>query len=83
MLKAAFRHEDVLGWPAGCGRRCASGQDYPNKPVRMVTAAPGAAGDFVARLVALGLTDSWGQQVIVENRGQRGYPDRNRGQSAA
>jgi len=55
---------------AGAG--VASGQDYPNKPVRMVTAAPGAAGDFVARLVALGLTDSWGQQVIVENRGGSG-----------
>ena len=55
---------------AGAG--VASGQDYPNKPVRMVTAAPGAAGDFVARLVALGLTESWGQQVIVENRGGSG-----------
>ncbi len=55
---------------AGAG--VASGQDYPNKPVRMVTAAPGAAGDFVARVVALGLTDSWGQQVIVENRGGSG-----------
>ncbi|MBI1990397.1 MAG: tripartite tricarboxylate transporter substrate binding protein, partial [Betaproteobacteria bacterium] len=44
---------------AGAG--VASGQDYPNKPVRMVTAGPGAAGDFVARLVALGLTESWGQ----------------------
>ena len=54
------------------GAGVASGQDYPNKPVRMVTAAPGAAGDFVARLVALGLTDSWGQQVIVENRGGSG-----------
>ena len=55
---------------AGAG--VASGQDYPNKPVRMVTAAPGAAGDFVARLAALGLTESWGQQVIVENRGGSG-----------
>ena len=50
----------------------ASSQNYPNKPVRIVTAGYGAAGDFVARVVALGLIDSWGQQVIVENRGGSG-----------
>ncbi len=55
---------------AGAG--VASGQHYPNKPVRMVTAEVGAAGDFVARLVAPGLSDSLGQQVIVENRGGSG-----------
>jgi tripartite-type tricarboxylate transporter receptor subunit TctC len=50
----------------------ASGQNYPNKPVRIVTAEVGAAGDFVARMVAPGLSESWGQQVIVENRGGSG-----------
>jgi tripartite-type tricarboxylate transporter receptor subunit TctC len=50
----------------------ASGQNYPNKSVRMVTAEVGAAGDLVARSVAPGLSESFGQPVIVENRGGSG-----------
>ena len=44
-------------------------QDYPSKPVRIVTADAGAGADFTARIVAQGLTASLGQQVLVENRG--------------
>ena len=47
----------------------AVGQAYPNKPVRIVTAAPGGGVDFTARLLALGLTASLGQQFVVDNRG--------------
>ena len=32
-----------------------SGQNYPNKTIRIVTAAPGGSIDFTARLVAQGL----------------------------
>jgi tripartite-type tricarboxylate transporter receptor subunit TctC len=46
-----------------------SGQSYPNKPIRIVTVEPGGSTDFAARLIARGLTDSLGQQVIVDNRG--------------
>jgi tripartite-type tricarboxylate transporter receptor subunit TctC len=44
-------------------------QNYPNRPVRFVTAAVGGGIDFSARMIAHGLTASLGQQVIVENRG--------------
>lgn len=47
----------------------ACAQDYPNRPIRVVTAAVGGGIDFTARLVAHGLTGSLGQQVIVDNRG--------------
>ncbi len=47
----------------------ACAQDYPNRPIRAVTAAVGGGIDFTARLVAYGLTASLGQQVIVDNRG--------------
>lgn len=47
----------------------ATGQSYPNKPVRLVTAAAGAGGDFVSRMVATGLTELWGQPVVIDNRG--------------
>ena len=51
------------------GAGSASGQKYPNKPIRMVTAEIGGGADFTTRLVALGLTGSLGRQVIVDNRG--------------
>ena len=46
-----------------------SGQDYPNKPIRLVTTEVGGAVDFVARILAQGLAGRLGQQLIVENRG--------------
>lgn len=52
-----------------CSVSCAYAQTYPNKPVRIVTAAPGGGVDFTARLLALGLTASLGQQFVVDNRG--------------
>ncbi len=45
-------------------------QTYPNKPITIVVpAAPGGVSDVMARLVAKRFTDTWGTQVIVENRG--------------
>lgn len=49
--------------------RPVSGQNYPNKPIRIITAQTGGATDLVVRQVALGLTGSLNQQVIVDNRG--------------
>ena len=42
---------------------------YPNKPIRMIVAfPPGGSVDVVARVVAPRLSESLGQQVIIENR---------------
>lgn len=44
-------------------------QNYPNKPIRFLMPHPAGAGmDFVSRTVANKLTQSWGQQVIVDSR---------------
>jgi len=43
--------------------------DYPAKPVRLIVAfPPGGGTDAVARITAQKLTDSTGQQFVVENR---------------
>lgn len=51
------------------GAATAGAQDYPAKTVRIVASEAGGGGDFVARLIAQGLTAAFGQQVVVENRG--------------
>ncbi len=50
------------------GASVVSGQDYPNKPVRIISPGPGGDTDFKARLVAQAMSGPLGQQVIVENR---------------
>ena len=45
------------------------GQNYPNRPVRIITAPTGGATDLVVRQIAHGLTGTLNQQVIVDNRG--------------
>jgi len=44
-------------------------QAYPNKPIRMIVPYPPGGGlTPTARLIGQKLTESWGQQVLVDNR---------------
>jgi tripartite-type tricarboxylate transporter receptor subunit TctC len=52
---------------AGCAL---AQQDYPSRPIRyIVPYAPGGSTTFTARLVGQRLTEAWGQQVLIDNRG--------------
>jgi tripartite-type tricarboxylate transporter receptor subunit TctC len=44
-------------------------QTYPDHVIRVITTPAGSGSDFAARLVAQGLSRTFGQQVIVDNRG--------------
>ena len=47
----------------------AFGQEYPSRVIRIVVAqAPASGPDLLARTLAQKLTESWGQQVVVDNR---------------
>ena len=57
--------------PLGLMALCASvvsAQNYPDKPIRVLTTTPGGPNDFASRLIADGVTGSLGQRMIVENR---------------
>jgi tripartite-type tricarboxylate transporter receptor subunit TctC len=54
---------------AGLWTGNAASQGYPAKPVRMVVGfAPGGATDILARSIAQKMSESWGQQAVVDNR---------------
>ena len=47
----------------------ASAQSYPSKPIRMIVPyAAGGGVDIMARIISPRLSDSLGQQVVVDNR---------------
>ena len=47
----------------------ADAPNYPNRPIRIIAQfQPGTSTDILARVVAQKLTESWGQQVVVDNR---------------
>jgi tripartite-type tricarboxylate transporter receptor subunit TctC len=44
-------------------------QPFPTKPLRFVVgSAPGSGNDITARMLAARVSESWGQQIVVENR---------------
>jgi tripartite-type tricarboxylate transporter receptor subunit TctC len=62
----------VVGLAAGAGavRESVAGESFPARPVRLIVPVPAGGGaDFVARGYAQRLTESLGQQVVVDNRG--------------
>jgi tripartite-type tricarboxylate transporter receptor subunit TctC len=50
--------------------RIAHAQGFPKRTLRLIVPfAPGGSTDAVARIVANRLSEVWGQQMVVENRG--------------
>jgi tripartite-type tricarboxylate transporter receptor subunit TctC len=67
-MAAMFRLLVVCALAANAVQAVAQ-QAYPNKPIRIIVPfPPGGSVDPLARLIGQKLTESWGQQVIVDNR---------------
>ena len=65
-VRAAFV---ALASVALFGSAGVSAQAYPAKPARLIVGfPPGGGSDALARIVAAGLTDKFGQQVVVDNK---------------
>lgn len=48
-------------------------QNYPNRPVRMISPnPPGGANDTIGRIIAVKLGDVLGQPMVIDNRGGAG-----------
>jgi tripartite-type tricarboxylate transporter receptor subunit TctC len=63
-------------WPilillaVAAGASSAQAQSYPSRPITLtVTAAAGGVTDVVARALGQRLSEAWGQQVVIENKG--------------
>ena len=61
----------LAAWAALTGNAVAQGgnRPYPYKPIRWVT---GGGPDAMARILGQKITEAWGQQVVVEERGSGG-----------
>lgn len=59
----------LLGVGAVHAQQPYAAKDYPRKPIRIIIGfTPGGGPDITARYLAQKLTESWKQQVIVDNR---------------
>ena len=65
-------HMYIAALLAGAGMPQAQAQDYPVKPIRIITAEAGGGSDLVARVIAQALSTRLGKQAIVDNRGLNG-----------
>jgi tripartite-type tricarboxylate transporter receptor subunit TctC len=72
MLMSSLLTLSSLQWIAGQAH-AQQGADYPRKPVRLVVPfAPGGPVDIIARSIAPRMSESLGQQLVIDNRAGAG-----------
>src|SRR3954471_24598727 len=67
--RSRFAAAAIAAMLLACAADRAPAQTYPARPIRFIVAyPPGGGADTVARVVAQKLGESWGQQVVIDNR---------------
>ncbi len=62
-------HTAALLMLAALAGTAAAAAQYPARPIRIVApAAPGSGADIISRVIGAWLFESWGQQVVTDNR---------------
>ena len=70
---AGFLLMSVLSGAVPIAAAADAAGDYPNRPVRFIAPfVPGGPSDLLSRMLSQKLTESWGQTVVVDNRGSAG-----------
>lgn len=75
MIAIARRINGVFGIATMLAAGVALAQDYPVRPIRLLTSDVGSGADVTARLVTQAISGPLGKQVIVENRAGAVVPD--------
>ena len=58
-----------LGLAGAAAATAQAQQKFPTKPIRLIVAfTPGGTTDILARMVAPGMNETWGQPLVIENR---------------
>jgi len=69
LILSAVTVAALLGLPTMQESHAQSAADFPVRPIRfIVPSVAGAGADITARLIAAHMSQSFGQQVIVDNR---------------
>lgn len=73
MFKNKYLGNSLVAAFTALAATAAIAQGYPSKPVRIIVPfAPGGATDVTTRVVAQKLTDTWHQNIVVDNRAGAG-----------
>src|SRR4249920_4123972 len=73
MFKNKYLYASILATVTMTTVANASAESFPNRPVRIIVPfAPGGATDIVTRVIAQKFYETWGQTVVVDNRGGAG-----------
>ncbi|HEX6006892.1 MAG TPA: tripartite tricarboxylate transporter substrate binding protein [Burkholderiales bacterium] len=58
-----------VAWCGVMGTAHAAATRYPDKPIRMIVPwNPGGTSDTIARILGQKMTETWGQQVVIDTR---------------